>query len=394
MSTCDENKSTAGTTLLAPDTILQSRYRVTGHLGKGGMGTVYEAIDLRLGHTVALKQTLTNDEDQWKQFEREARLLAWLNHPALPRVSDYFTEGHRAFFVMQFVEGNDLAEIIAQQLGPLPRHAVVAWADQLLDALIYLHTHERQIIHRDIKPHNLKITRTGQIILLDFGLAKTQTADASGGVSCTSVFGYTPRYAPLEQIQDLGTSPQSDIYALGATLYHLLTGVKPPDALVRATALVSARPNPLKPANEIIAAVGVELSAILTRAMAQNPDERYATAAEFREALRRLGRVEAADVEYVARNSEIDSAVVGIGETVLIRSARVSSTKRLGSHAVAALFVILLAAFGVFCSYYPWKIPPTRVQQSIYTNRANLAPSKVPTSESRSADRHPNRARN
>ncbi len=368
MSTSDENKSTAGTTLLAPDTILQSRYRVIQHLGKGGMGAVYEAIDLRLGHTVALKQTLTNDEDQWKQFEREARLLAWLNHPALPRVSDYFTEGHRAFFVMQFVEGRDLAEIIAQQLGPLPRHAVVAWADQLLDALIYLHTHERQIIHRDIKPHNLKITGTGQIILLDFGLAKTQTADPSGGTSCTSVFGYTPRYAPLEQIQDLGTSPQSDIYALGATLYHLLTGVKPPDALARATALVSARPNPLKPANEIIEAVGVELAAILTRAMAQNPDERYATAAEFRDALRQIGRVDAPDVEYVARNCEIDSAVVKIEETAIIRSARVSSTRRLGSHAVAAVFVILLAAFGVFCSYYPWKIPAATPQTVISTD--------------------------
>jgi serine/threonine protein kinase len=193
-------------------------------------------------------------------------------------------------------------------------------------------------------------------------LAKTQTADSSGGVSCTSVFGYTPRYAPLEQIQDLGTSPQSDIYALGATLYHLLTGVKPPDALARATALVSARPNPLKPANEIIEAVGVELAAILTRAMAQNPDERYATAAEFREALRQIGRVEAADVEYVTRKSEIEPAVVEIEETAIIRSARVSSTSRLGSHAVAALFLILLAAFGVFCSYYPWKIPPTQAQ--------------------------------
>ena len=392
MSTRDE-KSTAGTTLLAPDTILQSRYRVIQHLGKGGMGAVYEAIDLRLGHTVALKQTLTNDEDQWKQFEREARLLAWLNHPALPRVSDYFTEGHRAFFVMQFVEGRDLAEIIAQQPGPLPRHAVVAWADQLLDALIYLHTHERQIIHRDIKPHNLKITRTGQIILLDFGLAKTQTSDASGRVSCTSVFGYTPRYAPLEQIQDLGTSPQSDIYALGATLYHLLTGIKPPDALTRATALVSARPNPLKPANEIIEAVGVELAAILTRAMAQNPDERYATAAEFREALRRIGRVEAADVEYVVRNSEIDSAVVGIEETVLIRSARVSSTRRLGSHAVAAVFVILLAAFGVFCSYYPWKIPPPPVPQSIETNAVSVSRSKVLSAPSAKVERRSNHVR-
>ena len=393
MSTRDGTKSTAGTTLLAPDTILQSRYRIIQHLGEGGMGAVYEAIDLRLGHTVALKQTLTNDESQWKQFEREARLLAWLNHPALPRVSDYFTEGHRAFFVMQFVEGRDLAEIIAHQSGPLPRHAVVAWADQLLDALIYLHTHERQIIHRDIKPHNLKITKGGQIILLDFGLAKTQTADPSGSISCTSVFGYTPRYAPLEQIQDLGTSPQSDIYALGATLYHLLTGVKPPDALARATALVSARPNPLKPANEINKAVGEELSAILTRAMAQNPDERYATAVEFREALRQIGRVGAADVEYVVSHSEIDSTVVGIGETAIIRSARLHSAGSLGSHAVAALFVILLAAFGVFCSYYPWKIPPATIQQSINKNGVSATSSRAQPASSAKAERRPNRVR-
>lgn len=367
MSTNDE-KSTAGTTVLPPDTILQSRYRVTGHLGKGGMGTVYEAIDLRLGHTVALKQTLTNDEGQWKQFEREARLLAWLNHPALPRVSDYFTEGHRAFFVMQFVEGRDLAEIIAQQPGPLPRHSVVAWADQLLDALIYLHTHERQIIHRDIKPHNLKITGSGQIVLLDFGLAKTQTSDLSGDLSSTSVFGYTPRYAPLEQIQDLGTSPQSDIYALGATLYHLLTGVKPPDALARATALVSARPNPLKPANEIVEAVGVDLAEILTRAMAQNPDERYATAVEFRQALRQIGRISQPSVEVVINETELDPAIVETDETVVAKCAEVSSSGRLVSHALAAVFVILLIAFGVFCSYYPWKMPPAAPQELSVAN--------------------------
>jgi eukaryotic-like serine/threonine-protein kinase len=154
MSTSDESKSDAARLLLAPDTILQSRYQVVRHLGKGGMGAVYEAVDLRLGHTVALKQTLTSDAELWKQFEREARMMARLNHFALPRVTDYFTEGHRAFIVMQFVDGVDLAEMIAQQPGPFPRNAVVAWADQVLDALIYLHSHERQIIHRDIKPHN------------------------------------------------------------------------------------------------------------------------------------------------------------------------------------------------------------------------------------------------
>lgn len=367
------NEKSAGSALLAPDTILQSRYRVTGHLGKGGMGAVYEAIDLRLGHTVALKQTLTNYEHQWKQFEREARLLAGLNHPVLPLVSDYFTEGHRAFFVMQFVEGNDLAEIIMEQSGPLPRTAVVAWADQLLDGLIYLHTHERQIIHRDIKPHNLKINARGQIVLLDFGLAKTQTADPSGDISCTSVFGYTPRYAPLEQIQDLGTSPQSDIYALGATLYHLLTGVKPPDALARAAALVSARPNPLKPANEVIAAVGEELAAILTRAMAQNPSDRYATAAEFREALRQIGRVEAQEIEYVIHQAVVESAVVENEDVAIVSSGEVVSTSRFGSPGLAAVFVILLAAFGVFCSYYPWKIPTIAPQKIVSTATAALS---------------------
>src|SRR5258706_2419003 len=362
MPTSNKKTAPAGTTLRSHETILQSRYRIVQALGKGGMGAVYEAIDLRLGHTVALKQTLTNDEEQWKQFEREARLMAWLNHPALPRVSDYFTEGHRAFFVMQFVEGSDLAEIIAQQPGPMPRNSVVAWADQLLDALIYLHTHERQIIHRDIKPHNLKVTRGGQIVLLDFGLAKTQTADPSGALSCTSVFGYTPRYAPLEQIQDLGTSPQSDIYALGATLYHLLTGVKPPDALARATALVSARPNPLKPADEINSAIEPELAAILSCAMAQNPDERYASAAEFREALRRLGRVEDAEVDSVACPPDYESAHANAGDETIVKSTGVAPRRRLGSHAIAAIFVILLTAFRVVCYYYPWKLPTNAVQ--------------------------------
>ena len=122
-----------------------------------------------------------------------------------------------------------------RKIGPLPRNIVVAWADQLLDAIIYLHTHDRQIIHRDIKPHNLKVTPSEQDgALLDFGLAKAQrrNEDETSGRH----YGYSPRYAPLEQIHDTGTGPQSDIYALGATLYHLLTGVKPVDAISRANA--------------------------------------------------------------------------------------------------------------------------------------------------------------
>src|SRR5258708_17186040 len=250
--------------MLAAGAILQDRYRIVRQLGKGGMGAVYEAVDQRLDAVVALKETFSVDAKLRRQFEQEARLLAHLHHPALPRVSDYFTEGDRAFLVMQFISGADLAEIISQQPGPFPRYQVIAWADQLLDALIYLHTRDRQIIHRDIKPHNLKVTANGQIALLDFGLAKAQTTDASTTVSSTSIFGYTRRYSPLEQIQNHGTTPRSDIYAFCATLYHLLTGVKSIDIAAPATALVHSHSDPLRPADEIYRALGAEIAAILS----------------------------------------------------------------------------------------------------------------------------------
>src|SRR5687768_13112277 len=135
---------------LAPDTVLQNRYRIVRQLGRGGMGAVYEALDQRLQITVALKETLSSDVSVRKQFEHEARLLAGMQHPALPRVSDHFVEGDRAFLVMQFISGIDLARIITKQSGPFPRDQVIAWADQLLDALDYLHSRDRQVIHRDI----------------------------------------------------------------------------------------------------------------------------------------------------------------------------------------------------------------------------------------------------
>ncbi len=357
-----QKPSPIGVALLLPDTILQSRYRIVRHLGRGGMGAVYEAIDLRLGHRVAVKQALTCDERLWRQFEQEARMMAVLNHPVLPRVSDYFTEDNRAFFVMQYVEGSDLSDIIAQQPGPLPRNAVVAWADQLLDALVYLHSHDRQIVHRDIKPHNLRVTDGGRIVLLDFGLAKSKGANHEDKDSDRSVFGYSPRYAPLEQIQDLGATPQSDIYALGATLYHLLTGVKPPDALTRATAFITSKPNPLKPAHEINPAVGEELSEILSRAMQQNPNARYASAKEFREALRRVGRVRESNPELDAAYNAFRSSLELDDEMTLLATPPRRAGSRLGMHAIAAIFVILLAGFAVFCRYYPWKLPPATEQ--------------------------------
>lgn len=327
-------KSKERCSVLAPDVILENRYRIIRQLGKGGMGAVYEAVDLRLDAVVALKETFSVDHRLRRQFQQEARLLARLHHPALPRVSDYFTKGSRAFLVMQFIAGADLAEIIATQPGPFPRSQVIAWADQLLDALIYLHTRDRQIIHRDIKPHNLKITSNGQIALLDFGLAKAQPADLSGGNSCSSIFGYTRRYSPLEQIQDQGTTPQSDIYALGATLYHLLTGVKPQDAQARATALADFKSDPLRPANEVHRAVGPEIAEILNRAMALSPKDRYPTALEFRGALRGAGRRETPAPKGLV-HAPLEKSVTGVTvNTVVARRERTTMVDPFDSYLI------------------------------------------------------------
>src|SRR5882757_9451331 len=261
--------------MLTADTVLQGRYRIIRQLGQGGMGAVYEAIDERLDTTVALKETLFTDEKLRKQFEREARLLARMHHPALPRVSDHFAEGDGQFLVMQYIPGDDLSQMMARKQGPFPPDQVLTWGDQLLDALDYLHTQDPQIIHRDIKPQNLKLTERGQIILLDFGLAKGQSGGVSVITTSASIYGYTPNYAPLEQIQGQGTDARSDIYALSATLYHLMTGVKPPDALTRAAALVNGQPDPLVLANQITPSVGPEVAGVLGRAMSKNRDQRY-----------------------------------------------------------------------------------------------------------------------
>ncbi len=271
---------------LAPNDLLQGRYRVQALIAQGGMGAVYRAVDQRLGSTVALKQTLMSDPQLRAAFEREARLLAGLQHPALPVVSDHFTEGDGQFLVMQFIPGDDLAALLAARGGPFPLAEVLPWADRLLDALDYLHTQLPPIIHRDIKPQNLKLTPRGEIVLLDFGLAKGElgSAGTSGG---RSLFGYTPQYAPIEQIQGSGTDPRSDLYSFGATFYQLLTGESPPDALTRAAATVAGRPDPLRPAHLLRPQLPPALGDLLQATMSQPASQRPASAAALRRDLRR-----------------------------------------------------------------------------------------------------------
>jgi serine/threonine protein kinase len=331
------------------------------------MGAVYEAIDERLETTVALKESLFADERLRKQFEREAKLLAGMHHPALPRVSDHFAEADGVFLVMQFIPGDDLAQMMARKQGPFPPDQVLTWGDQLLDALDYLHTQDPQIIHRDIKPQNLKLTGRGQIILLDFGLAKGQAGGVSVVTTSASIYGYTPNYAPLEQIQGLGTDARSDIYALSATLYHLMTAVKPPDALTRAAALVNAQPDPLVLANQVSNNIGPEVASVLARGMSQSRDQRYATAAGMRAALNGTeevatlsGRSEAPTVLHaqsattVRDPGSIDATatILKHGETTVVHP-KITPGKRVAPWAIGAAALILIGI--LFGGYYAYQ---------------------------------------
>jgi serine/threonine protein kinase len=272
--------------MIEAGTLLQNRYRVERQIGQGGMGAVYIATDERFGSVVAIKETLVPEDAYLKAIEREARLLNSLKHAALPRVSDYFSDENGQFIVMEYIAGEDLFELMARNQKPFPLADVLKWADQLLDALDFLHTQEIPIIHRDIKPQNLKLTTRGQIILLDFGLAKGNPSDVSHQTAAKSIFGYSRNYASLEQIQGTGTDPRSDLYSLSATLYHLLTGLPPEDALTRAMHVLSEKADTLKPADTIHAQVSRGVAAILQNAMALNANNRPASAKEMRQMLR------------------------------------------------------------------------------------------------------------
>ncbi len=288
-----QNSSSSSTTpairsglALSSGTVLQNRYRILRHLDAGGMGSVYEAVDQRLSSIVALKETLTETPEMSRAFEREASLLANLSHPALPVVTDHFLDAGGQFLVMQFVKGDDLGTQLEKRGQAFPVHEVLKWADQLLDALEYLHLFEPPIIHRDIKPLNIKLGRRGEAILLDFGLAKGALGQMRTMTGGASVFGFSPRYAPLEQIHGAGTDPRSDIYSLGATLYHLITGIVPVDAPTRYNAIEEGRSDPLQPAQKVSSEVTENISDVIAKAMAISRRDRWSSANEMRAALR------------------------------------------------------------------------------------------------------------
>jgi serine/threonine-protein kinase len=271
--------------------IVKDRYQIREIIGQGGMGCVYLADDLRLsGRLCALKavyyeRNLPDDviKQTREQFKREAIVLARLDHPYLPKVSDFFSDEDRDYLVMDYVPGKDLRELMLEEKKKglyLSERIVLNWASQISDALIYLHNQSPIILHRDIKPSNIKLTPNGIIKLVDFGLVKILV---SGEKTITVVQGHgSAFYTPLEQYGgDMGhTDPRSDVYSFGATLYHLLTNKAPFEA--RQRFLEPTKELPIKELNKNISP---RTERAIKLAMEVHPDERIQSVSEFKETL-------------------------------------------------------------------------------------------------------------
>lgn len=282
--------------------VLNERYEIHSMLGQGGMGAVYRGRDIALERLVAIKERAPDPNGTPQgmtqaraQFRREAQTLAQLTHPYLPRIYDYFSVGDSEYIVMDLIEGENLHSYVRKH-GAQREQLVLAWTRQILDALVYLHS--RNIIHRDIKPHNLILTPDDQVMLVDFGLVKLFDPNQPSTLTLLRGVG-TPEYAPLEQYsREVGhTDPRTDIYALGATLYTLLAGKPPQD--VHARLLNSESWRSVREVNPL---VSFGTATIVEKAMGLYPPQRYSTAVDMLQAFgfspSRL--VEAADAPYVA----------------------------------------------------------------------------------------------
>lgn len=262
---------------MKPGDLLHERYRIIETLGRGGMGAVYRGVDDSLGVQVAVKENLFEDEEYTRQFRREAVILANLRHPNLPRVTDHFEiEGQGQYLVMDYIEGEDLKQRM-DRLGVLDEKDAVLVGVAICDALAYLHTLNPPVLHRDIKPSNIKVTPTGQVYLVDFGLAKIVEGSQE---TTTGARGLTPGFSPPEQYGSARTDARSDIFSLAATLYAALCGSSPEEGLSRA--MQQAKLTGVRQRNPKISP---KVAEAIERALAVQPNDRYQQAEEFKQAL-------------------------------------------------------------------------------------------------------------
>jgi serine/threonine protein kinase len=284
--------------------LLINRYRIKDILGQGGMGSIYRAVDENIGAEVAVKENLFTSEEYARQFRREAVILANLRHPNLPRVTDHFViEEQGQYLVMDFIEGEDLRERIDRQ-GLLSDADAVILGTAICEALTYLHSRQPQIVHRDIKPGNVKITPSGNIILVDFGLAKVTQGSQ---MTTTGARAMTPGYSPPEQYGTARTDHRTDIYSLGATLYMSVTGALPEDALARAMGQIE-----LTPVRKHNPKVSRRLAAVIEKSMELRPEQRYQSAEEFRKALKNTRVI---TDRKIPKEATLIPTQVGVGST-------------------------------------------------------------------------------
>ena len=256
---------------------LRHRYRIEETLGQGGMGAVYRAYDINLAVFVAVKENLFTTQDYARQFQREATILASLRHPNLPRVTDHFViEGEGQYLVMDYIEGEDLRHRLERD-GQIDESACLPWFLEIADALAYLHSRTPPILHRDIKPGNIKISSEDKAYLVDFGLAKVDDGTTE---TTTGARAMTPGFSPPEQYGSGQTDSRTDIYSLAATLWTALTATIPEDSLERAMGRAD-----LTPIRQRAPTVSQGLARVVERALALEPAERYQTVQALAEAL-------------------------------------------------------------------------------------------------------------
>ena len=345
-------------------TLLHKRYRIVEILGQGGMGSVYRAVDENLGVDVAVKENLFTTDEYARQFRLEAVILASLRHPNLPRVSDHFAIGDQGqYLIMDFIEGEDLRQRM-ERMGSVTEDDAVMVGAAMCDALSYLHSRKPSILHRDIKPGNVKITPDGNIYLVDFGLAKLVQGTQA---TTTGARAMTPGYSPPEQYGTARTDPRTDIYSLGATLYAALTGMIPEDGLARA--MDNAQLTSLRKRNP---KVSRRLAAAIEKAMAVDPADRYQNADDFKKALLNArARTERATGEFtvspppglgggpqtnpaIKRESKpkpAESVLPAFSEDQGKPFIPPSKRRRRSPLGLTLLFILLIAVVGVFILY-------------------------------------------
>ncbi len=316
---------------LSPGTILRNRYTITEIVGQGGMGSVYKTMDKRLpGRLCAIKEVQPDPNASAEmiaqaqaQFLQEASILAQLDHPNLPKVSDFFADNGRDYLVMDYIPGSDLKELLQEAIEDsrvIEEKVALDWAMQILNALTYLHNHNPPVLHRDLKPANIKLTPDNRIKLVDFGLAKLLVADDMRTITIIQGQG-TALYTPLEQYAGEfdRTDARSDIYALGATLFTLLTGSPPPSAKER-----FLNPNALRPPAEINPEVSKAVSDAIVWSLEMHPIKRPDSAITFRQALK----------GQISRQSFDDENSSGFAKALY--------ENRISAISVLALFVIAI----------------------------------------------------